>query len=514
MTHNQQTETGKRLLATSIQANMDAVRQALGGSEDLKTRAFTSFDGCRIGVLYMDGLADTTFIHDSILTPLMQGGERTGTPRADSGPERLLRLREELSAGDVALMDEFDPLLIRLLSGDAIVLIEGCAEALRVGAAGWEDRPVGEPTSQAVVRGPMEAFTENIRTNTTLIRRRIKDPRLWLETRQIGTVSHTDVSIMYLEHLADKNVVDEVRRRLDRIDIDGILESGYIEEFIQDKTLTPFQTVYNSERPDSIAAGLLEGRVAILVDGTPFVLLVPALFVHFFQAAEDYYQRADISTLLRIIRFLSFFFALLAPSFYIAITTYHQEMLPTSLLISLAAQREGVPFPAFIEALMMEITYEILREAGVRMPRTVGQAVSIVGTLVIGQAAVEAGIVSAVMVIIVSITAISSYVIPSSGMSISVRMIRFILMGLAASVGFYGILIGMIILVLHLTSLQSFGAPYMSPLGPFVPQDHKDTLFRIPWPGMLTRPRFMAKNDRKRQQSKPSSKPKNTKSGS
>ncbi|TNJ62906.1 spore germination protein [Paenibacillus hemerocallicola] len=489
MSQSQQTQGKKQPLDCRLDANVEAVRSAMGDSQDLIIKAFTCLDGCRMALLYVEGLADKAFIHDSILIPLLQHAQSDARSKYADNVDRLHGLINELTAGDVSLCADMDTLLVRMLSGDAILLSDDCNESLRIAAAGWEDRPVGEPTSQAVVRGPMEAFTENIRKNTALIRRRIKDPRLWLETRQIGTVTRTDVSIMYLKHLVDENVVRELRRRLDRIDIDGILEGGYIEEFIQDKTLTPFQTVYNSERPDSIAAGLLEGRVAILVDGTPFVLLVPALFIHYFQAAEDYYQRADISTLLRVIRVLSFFLALLAPSFYIAITTYHQEMLPTSLLISLAAQREGVPFPAFIEALMMEVTYEILREAGVRMPRTVGQAVSIVGTLVIGQAAVEAGIVSAVMVIIVSITAISSYVIPSSGMSISVRMIRFVLMGLAASFGFYGILVGLIILVLHLTSLTSFGVPYMSPLGPFEPQDQKDTLFRIAWPKMLTRPR-------------------------
>ncbi|MNI28282.1 Spore germination protein A1 [compost metagenome] len=307
---------------------------------------------------------------------------------------------------------------------------------------------------------------------------------------------------MYIQNIASDTIVNEVRLRLDQIDIDSILESGYIEEFIQDRTLTAFATVFNSERPDAIAAGLLEGRVAILVDGTPFVLLVPALFVHFFQSSEDYYQRSDIATLLRLLRYISFFIAMFAPSFYIAISTFHQEMLPTNLLINLAAQREGIPFPAFIEALLMEITYEILREAGVRMPRTVGQAVSIVGTLVIGQSAVQAGIISAVMVIIVSITAISSYVIPASSMSITVRMLRFVFMVLAASFGVYGIMIGVIGLILHLCKLHSFSFPYMSAFAPLNIKDQKDTLFRFPWPKMLTRPNFINIKNKYRQKPK------------
>ncbi len=395
-----------------------------------------------------------------------------------------------------------DALFNRMLSGGIIILLDGYTKGIWIDAVGWEDRNVSEPQSQTVVRGPMEGFTENLRTNTALIRRRIRDPRLWMETRQIGQVTHTNVAVMYIKGIADEGVIQELRERLDRIDIDGILESGYIEEEIQDVTLTLFPTIYNSERPDSVAASLLEGRIAILIDGTPFVLLIPALFVQFFQSPEDYYQRADISTLLRLLRFFSFFIAMLAPAVYIAVTTFHQEMIPTNLLISLAAQREGVPFPAFVEAMLMEITYEILREAGVRIPKTVGQAVSIVGTLVIGQAAVEAGVVSAAMVIVVSITAISSYVIPENGLSIAVRIVRFALMMLAAAFGLLGILMGLIVLLLHLTSLRSFGVSYMSPFGPYVESDMKDTLFRLPWPRMTTRPQSNSIQNTIRQKTK------------
>jgi spore germination protein KA len=357
-----------------------------------------------------------------------------------------------------------------------------------------------ESTTETVVRGPKEGFTENLRTNTALIRRKIKTPHLWLESKKIGRETVTDVAIMYIDGIANEKVIKEVHSRLDRIEIDGILESGYIEELIQDEALSPFPTVYYSERPDKIAAELLEGKVAILVDGTPIVLVVPALFVSFIQAAEDYYQRADISTLIRLLRFFSLFIALLGPSLYIAITTFHQEMLPTGLLINLAAQREGVPFPAFIEALMMETAFEILREASLRMPKAIAQAISIVGTLVIGTAAVEAGIVSAAMVIVVAITAISSFVLPSFAMSMSIRMLRFPMMALAASFGLFGILIGFIALILHLCSLRSFGVPYMSPFGPFIKEDINDTIIRVPRGRMFFRPRLISQKNIRREQ--------------
>ncbi|SFM08538.1 spore germination protein KA [Paenibacillus sp. 1_12] len=490
-------------LQTQLDINRASVCQALGYSLDLIIKDMTMFDGLKLTLFYMEGMVDSHFLHDMITNPIMRQKQSDSVVLFESQENKLHYLKDEvLTASDTAVVTTLETLLTQLLLGDAIILVDGYAEGIRIGVQGQEERSVSEPQTQSVVRGPMESFTENIRTNTSLIRRKIRNPNLWLESQKIGRVTKTQVSMMYIQNIASDTIVNEVRIRLNQIDIDGILESGYIEEFIQDRTLTPFATVFNSERPDTIAAGLLEGRVAILVDGTPFVLLVPALFVHFFQSSEDYYQRFDIATLLRLLRYISFFITMFAPSFYIAISTFHQEMLPTNLLINLAAQREGVPFPAFIEAMLMEITYEILREAGVRMPRTVGQAVSIVGTLVIGQSAVQAGIISAVMVIIVSITAISSYVIPASSMSITVRMLRFVFMALAASFGVYGIMIGVIGLILHLCKLRSFSFPYMSSFAPLNIKDQKDTLFRLPWPMMFTRPHCINTKNKYRQKPK------------
>ena len=482
------TSSDTERLSSDVSAAIQQVRERLGRSSDVVIKSFHALHEWSAALIYIDGMIDSQLLHQSILESLMNRWP-PGDRSFDAPVDQLNFLKTEgLQVGDITYIQDFPALLSSLLTGSVILLLDGTSDALAISANGWEDRNVSEPQSQTVVRGPMEAFTENLRTNTTLVRRKIHSPDLWLETIRIGRVTQTSVAIMYIKGLAEESILSELRRRLDDIDIDSVLESGYIEEYIQDTAKTPFPTLYNSERPDTIAAGLLEGRIAILVDGTPFVLLIPALFNHFFQSPEDYYQRADISSLLRMIRYLCFLIALLAPSFYIAITTFHQEMLPTGLLINLAAQREGVPFPAFIEAVLMELTYEILREAGVRIPKTVGQAVSIVGTLVVGQAAVEAGVVSAAMVIIVSITAISSYVIPENGMSIAVRMLRFLLMALAASFGFYGILIGLLMILIHLTSLRSFGVAYMSPYAPFYSSDMKDTLFRLPWPHLRRRP--------------------------
>lgn len=498
-------------LNTSLKHNIQQIKTALGHSGDIIIREIPiGTEGMiRAGIIYTEGLVNTSSVHEFIIEALMVDTRGTRLELKDASDQDALQLIKDytLTAGDIHDVTDFETLLDSLVAGRTILLLDGYTQGFAIGLSGSENRGVTEPTSQTVLRGPKEGFTEALFTNTALIRRKIKDPNLWLESRKLGRITKTDVAIMFINGIVTDKVVEEVRARLDRIDIDGILESAYIEELIQDDTYTPFPTVFNTERPDVVAAGLLEGRVAILIDGTPFVLLVPALFGQFNQAAEDYYQRADIGTLLRLLRYLSFFIALLGPSFYIAITTFHQEMIPTALLISLAAQREGVPFPAFIEALVMELTFEILREAGVRLPRAVGQAVSIVGALVIGQAAVEAGIISAAMVIVVSITAIASFVFPSYNMAISIRILRFGLMGLAASFGLFGITLGLIALVLHLCSLRSFGIPYMSPFAPFIISDQKDMLLRLPQWALFSRPRLISQKNVIREQNAPTPAP-------
>ncbi|AOZ92159.1 spore germination protein [Paenibacillus crassostreae] len=501
----------KEPLKFKIQENIQYIKTTLGNSSDIVIREIQidSERKIKAAILYTDGLSDSKSIQNFIMESLMLNFHNKNLDQLDSSKENSLQLIKDhiLTVGELKNITEFNTLFTSLLSGNAILLLDDYNQGFSIGMRGWKDRAVTETTTETVIRGPKEGFNENLRTNTALIRRKIKDPNLWLETKEIGTITKTSVSIMYIKGIADDSIVKEVHSRLDRIDIDGILESGYIEELIQDETYTPFPTIYHSERPDVIAAELLEGRIAILVDGTPIVLVVPITIVNFLQAAEDYYQRADISTLIRLLRFLSIFISLLGPSLYIAITTFHQEMLPTQLLISLAAQREGVPFPAFIEAIMMEVSFEILREASLRLPKAIAQSISIVGTLVIGTAAVEAGIISASMVIVVAITAISSFVIPAYDFAMAIRMLRFLMMMLAASFGLFGIIIGIIAIMLHLCSLRSFGIPYMSPFAPFILDDQKDALLRLPQWAMFSRPRLVSQKNNIRAQSTPPKKP-------
>ncbi len=296
----------------------------------------------------------------------------------------------------------------------------------------------------------------------------------------IGELSQTDVAIAYIEGLATEALLDEVRTRLSRIQIDGILESAYIEEFIEDAPYSPFPQIQNTERPDIVIANLLEGKVAILVDNTPFALIVPMTFWNGLQAVEDYYERFIYTSFIRFIRYILFNITMYLPSIYVALITYHPKLIPTTLLISIAAARDSVPFPTIIEALLMELVFEGLREAGIRLPKAVGSAVSIVGALVVGQAAVQAGIVSSPMVIIVATTGIASFSIPRYNLGTALRLVRFPMLILAGMFGLYGIVIGFIVLTIHLVNLRSFGVPYFNPVAPQIPEDLKDVLLRSP----------------------------------
>ncbi|WP_246367059.1 spore germination protein [Paraliobacillus salinarum] len=469
-------------LTSNAAENKQVIYQALGESADITSRTISVDKQNQISMvlLYINGLVDQKIIQNMVLETLMIEMDEQTKQEVAQTPKDIQSIYQEFSliAEELQTIEE---LILAILNGDTVFFIDGKTSGFSIKTQGDQtSRGVQQTTTQQVVRGPKDSFTESIDTNVALVRKRIKDPNLWSKKKVIGSKTHTTVVYAYLNGVVSSDLVTEVEERLSKIEVNSILESGNIEEFIQDETYTPFPTVYNTERPDAIAAGILEGRIAIFVDGTPDVLLVPVLFKHFLQSPEDYYQRSDIATLLRWLRTLALFLSLLTPSIYIALTTFHQEMIPTTLLISLAAQREGIPFPAFGEAVLMEITFELLREAGIRLPTTIGSAISIVGALVLGQATVEAGIVSAMMVIVVSLTAISSFVFPSYNFGISIRILRFGFMTLAATFGLFGIFIGLLLIVMHLVGLRSFGMPYLTPIAPFNKEAQTDTLLRLP----------------------------------
>jgi len=472
--------------------NIETMKIVLGYVADLKVHPIKFGEGGAVSgaLIFFDGMVDNPTLTDAILRPLTLW--RDGEKEMPRDTELLEALRQEIiCASDVKIGNTLDDLTSACLSGDTVLLVEGCAAGLCIDSKGFETRNITEPQSETVVRGPREGFTENLRTNTSLLRRKIKNGMMRVERMTAGRKTRTEICLVYIEGIADPKVVEKVRQRIGRLDVDAILESGYIEEYIEDAPFSPFATVAYSEKPDVVAAKILEGRTAIIIDGTPFVLTVPMLFIESFQTAEDYYSRPLYASLIRILRFIAFLITLFAPAIFIALTAFHQELLPTTLLFTIAKARAGTPFPILIEALIMVFAFEILREAGIRLPRPVGQAISIVGALIMGDAAVSAGLVGAPMVITVGITAVAGFLVPTQNDSCSI--LRLIMMFLAAFAGWYGISMGFLGMLIHLASLDSFGIPFFDSFAHA--DDLQDTIVRAPLWAMVKRPRDIARND-------------------
>ncbi|MFD1412574.1 spore germination protein [Oceanobacillus jeddahense] len=479
----------QKSISTSITENLNMIKQKTGNSPDIIIRMlpFGHDPKVNTAIAYVDGLVDNPTINEF----LVQAMEESAQEEFQDKDIFTVFSEKVVAVSSLETVKDWDTLFQSLLSGDTIILIDGKEEVLIASTKGGERRFVEQSDSEITLRGSKEGFTESININTALVRRIIKNPNLWMESMNLGKQTKTDITIMYLNGIADPDIVEEVRQRLGRVDLDSVLDSGYIEQVIEDESSGLFPTIIHTERPDSVAGNLLEGRIAIFVSGTPHVLIVPAVMIQFFQTPEDYYVRFPISTLIRMLRVTMYMISLIGPAFYVAVTTFHQEMIPTDLLIIIASQTNSVPFPAIVEALIMEVTFEILREAGLRMPNKISATISIVGALVIGQGVIQAGIVSPAMVIVVAITAIASLATPTYDIAISARLLRFAFMLSAAIAGFYGIILGLIMLIVHLASLRSFGVPYLSPIAPLNPKSLKDTIMRGPIWSFNERPKSL-----------------------
>lgn len=489
-------------VSKSIEENLEFINNKIGHNSDFICRRIKiGLDKqIDVAIVYIEGLVNKATVNEDILKPLMKDTKDIySLEKADLNTFDFI-YTNILTSGEVKCTDNLDNIIDSVLTGETAVLINKSNRTLIIGTKGWESRGVQPPKTEVVVRGPRESFTETIRTNTALLRRKIHNPNLVIESMKLGKLTKTDICIAYIKGIVNDKLIEEIKRRLNDIKTDSILESGYIEEFIEDAPFSPFSTIANTERPDVAVAKILEGRAAIFVDGTPFVLTVPMLFVESLQVSEDYYSRPYYTTIIRWLRIISLLLTILLPAVYVALTTYHQEIIPTPLLITMIAAHEGTPFPAFIAALFIGIVYEILREAGVRLPRPVGQAVSIVGALVIGESAVSAGLISAPMVIMVALTAISSFVVSAQADVASI--LRIFLLFLAGTLGAFGITMGLLIILIHLTTLRSFGVPYFSPLAPLSPRDLKDVIIRSPLWAVFTRPRLIGWKEPQRQEFK------------
>lgn len=454
------------------------IRNKLNDPTDLVFRTYIIQEKLEVTCMYLCSITDQKLVDELVISGIL-----TPMSPLKEGQDLAHWFMSAFKQADIEELRGVDACVKNLLAGQCIITLPE-QKAISLNVRKQEQRGVTEPETESVVRGPREGFVEDCSRNLSLIRKRLKSDKLVVEEMTIGTETNTTIYLLYMRGIADPGLIDEFRKRLKAIQTDSILESAYVEEFIQDKTLTPFPQFLSTERPDAIVAKLLEGQAAVITDGTPNVLAGPITFFESFSTPEDYFQRADIATLMRWLRMLAFLISVFTPSLYISLACYHQEMLPSSMLSNLASQREGVPFPGVVEAFGMMVIFEVLREAGLRMPRISGQAISIVGGLVLGQASVEAGIVSAAMVIVVSLTAIANFVSPNYGFGISQRLIQFGFMGLAGILGFFGIMCGVFVMLIHLVSLRSLGLPYFAPLAPLKISNWKDTFIRINRPFM------------------------------
>ncbi|WP_052339334.1 spore germination protein [Gorillibacterium massiliense] len=443
-------------------------------------------------IIYINGMVDVRLLQDNVLNPL------TSFPESADSKDLLKHLFDEsaLPVNKQKQISTPEDALTGVLDGQVLLIVDGSEKKLLIGLSSPVKRGIEKPDTETVIRGPREAFVESLDDNLVLLRKRLKLSTFKTEEMIIGTESKTKVVLVYIEGKNNDKLVKEMRYRLSSIEINSVFGSSYLEEFIEDNPMSPFSQLQYTERPDTVCASLLEGRVAVIVDGSPITIMAPVTLFMLMQSAEDYYTRFWYATWIRWVRFVFLLLSLLLPSFYIAVTTFHPEIIPEDLLLTVASAREVVPFPAVLEAVIMELFFEALREAAVRIPQAIGQAVSIIGALIIGTAAVQAGIASPVMVIIVSLTGISSFITPHYDLGLSFRMLRFPIMILAASFGLVGVAIAMLLIYIHLLELKSFGYPYLSPLAPMIRKDLKDTLVRAPWWAMGVRPIFKLTNSK------------------
>jgi spore germination protein len=485
-------------LAGDYHTDLEALREAIGNNGDVNFRDFIIMGtNIKAMLIYIDGMLDPQSISMQVMRMLMYQ-DQSEMDYCSSGDLNKYVLDKVLPIADVDVVTMLDDLNEYILKGYTALLIEGMPEALLVGVPSGKTRSISEPVSESLLRGPRLGFTEELSENTSMLRRQGYTEDLEMKKFKVGSRIRKTLVIAYMKGIVNQDLLAEVEKRIKNIDMDFFLDAGYVEQLTEDDVLSPFQQAQNTERPDRVISALLEGKIAILLDGTPFALIVPVTFSMLLQSPEDYYERWLPASFLRMLRFLCAFISLMAPSLYISFISFHPGLLPTELAITIIETRQGVPFPSIIEVLILEIAIEILREAGIRLPKPIGPAMGIVGGLIIGEAAVQAGIVSPFLVIVVAVTAISSFAIPMYSAGITLRLLRFAGMMFAAPLGMFGTIIFFLFLCSHLTKLESFGVPYVTPFSPFRISDWKDLFIRAPLSLMDNRPDLMKTQNKKR----------------
>jgi spore germination protein KA len=476
------------LYSTSTEVNNGNVSTVLSGNADFTSRVLLIRDNPDIPVTlcYMDGLVDTKVINNNILKPLVQE-EQFDTCKAPEDAIRLISMGIIYSA-TVKLRTNLKSLVDDILGGSTAIIFNDAKTAFTFEVSSEPKRAISEPVGESVIKGARDSFVEALRTNTGICRKKIKSPNLSVEEITAGKQTKTVISIIYMKNITDKKLVDEVKKRLKAIDVDKVLTPGIIEELIIDDKYSSFPQIMYTERPDKFCTNIIEGRVGIIIEGVPTAYIVPGTLLQFIQSPDDYSFNFIIGSTIRFLRFVSMFITLVLPGFYISITSFHTEMLPAELAFSIVASREGVPFPMFIEVILLLLAFEILIEAGLRLPKTIGQTVSIVGALVVGQAAVEAKLLSPATVIIIAIAAIAGFTMPNQDFSNAMRLWRFIIVIMSSTIGIFGLTFGLILLLYHWCKMETFGVPYLDPFVANEDEQLQDTFFRLPTSTMKKRP--------------------------
>lgn len=482
-------------IAAELADNLRTIEEAFADCHDINVSRYRygeslSFD---MAIVYCETMIrhPDMNIFQSILLTLGNDRDRAGE---HVSVDQLARFFEHggVSSKPFSLLDKVGQALQAVLKGHMVLFFDGWDKALSYDALSLERRAVSEPISESVITGPREGTIEDLHTNLGLLRARLATPAFKIELHETGSHTKQTFAVGYLRDAVKPELLAELKRRVAAIDKTEPLDVAYIRELIEDSVYSPFPQYRTTERPDVAVSSLLEGKIVILMQGSGTILVCPTSFAELFQTAEDYYQRTVISTLIRWLRIVAFAIALSLPSLYIALSTFHPELIPSNLLLAMLDTREGIPFPAFIEAVLMQFFFELLREAGIRLPRPIGSSVSIVGALIIGEAAITAGIASPVMVVVVALTGIASFSIPQYEIAIALRILSFPLMFMAFFLGGFGLMIGYIAILLHLTALRSLGMPYFEPFAPLRLPQLLDVLVRAP-----IRTRFHAARKRK-----------------
>lgn len=488
----------EKKISVSLHENESYIRKRCENCDDILIRPMRLGEGHKVDCLmvYIEVAVSNMMLDDSAIGKMINHFWEI--------PEEKIRefiRRNSLGIADVEELFSMEEVFGAVLSGNAVFFMDGYDRAMKISSKGYPGLDVSEAETEKVLRGSKEGFCDSVKTNAALVRKRIRDTRLKVEQQNIGVRSNTVVQLLYVEDLVHEELLIAVKERLESFTVDGILDSGMLEQLTEEAWYSPFPQFQTTERPDRAAMSILEGRVILLVDNSPVALILPTDYNSFIRTSDDYYNRFEIASFGRMLRYVASFFAMTLPGLYLAVTNFHTQILPTTLLLSFADARRGVPFPAVIEVLIMEISFELLREAGVRLPGAMGNTIGIVGGLIIGQAAVEANLVSPIVVIVISFTALCSFAIPNEEFATAFRVLKFFFIALCAWLGFFGMLAGLLAVLIHLSHLKSFGIPYLMPfvgadLNDY--EDERDALYRQPLRKLLWRPVYAKRKKRRK----------------